>query len=98
MTASLLGSALYRSEGQKKADSPSPASLAHFESKVRPVFLASCVSCHGKESAQAGLRLDVAVSMEKARAVLMRVRGEGGKPKMPPGKELPKDKIAALEE
>lgn len=83
---------------QGKANAPSPGQLAFFESKVRPVLVTSCSMCHGEKSQQGGLRLDVAVSAEKAKEVLARVKGEGGKQRMPLGAELPKEKIAALEE
>jgi mono/diheme cytochrome c family protein len=84
--------------GQKQV-TPSPVAGSElFESKVRPLLLASCVSCHGKESAQGGLRLDAAISIEKAKEVIRRVKGEGGKPRMPLGGELPKAKIEALEQ
>lgn len=69
---------------------------AFFESKIRPIFIASCTVCHNEKGAQGGLRLDAPVSADKAAEVLKRVRGEGGKQKMPVGGELAKDKIAAL--
>ena len=68
-----------------------------FETKVRPLLLASCVGCHGKDSPQGGLRLDAPISPAQAQEVLRRVKGEGGKPRMPLGTTLPPDKIAALE-
>ncbi len=79
------------------APSSSTASTALFESRIRPMLLASCVGCHGKDSPGGGLRLDVAVSPEKAQEILRRVHGEGGKQKMPIGPPLSKEKIAALE-
>jgi cytochrome c553 len=80
------------------AQTGAAAPAALFETKIRPLLLDSCVSCHGKEGAQGGLRLDVAVSPAKATEILRRVKGEGGKPRMPMGGELSKDKIAALEQ
>lgn len=90
---------------QQKTSSPAsgtpgvltPAQTALFETKIRPLFLASCVGCHGKENPGGGLRLDVPVSREKAAEVLLRVTGEGGKARMPLGAALPKEKIAAVE-
>jgi cytochrome c553 len=84
------------SHAQLHASPAAPSPL--FETKIRPLLLASCVSCHGKDGPQGGLRLDVAVSPEKALEIVRRVKGEGGKPRMPMGGELPKDKIAALEQ
>ena len=90
--------------GQKPESAPAPSSSAQtvsnatlFETKVRPLLLASCVGCHGKESPQGGLRLDVPISPAQAQEVVRRVKGEGGKPRMPLGTTLPPDKIAALE-
>lgn len=61
------------------------------------MLLASCVGCHGKNSPQGGLRLDAPISLAQAQEVVRRVKGEGGKPRMPLGAGLPSDKIAALE-
>lgn len=69
-----------------------------FETKIRPMLLASCVGCHGKESPQGGLRLDAPIALDKAQEVVRRVKGEGGKQRMPLGSELPKEKVAALEQ
>ena len=69
-----------------------------FESKVRPLLLTSCVGCHGKGNAQGGLRLDVPLTLAQAKEAIRRVNGEGGKPRMPLGSALPKEKIAALEQ
>ncbi|MBC7529784.1 MAG: DUF1553 domain-containing protein [Chthonomonadaceae bacterium] len=89
--------------GQKQTAAPSRSAsrsatvFPFFETKVRPLLLSSCVSCHGKESPQGGLRLDVALTPAKAQAVIERVKGEGGKQRMPLGAPLSKDKIADLE-
>lgn len=81
---------------------PAPATTgtdaALFESKIRPLLLDSCVGCHGKEHPQGGLRLDVPLTLAQAQESLRRVKGEGGKPRMPLGGTLPKDKVAALEQ
>ncbi len=82
---------------QKPATAKPPVFTNLFESKIRPLLLGSCVGCHGKDSPGGGLRLDVAVSPEKALTVIARVKGEGGKPKMPLGSTLTKEKIEALE-
>lgn len=70
---------------------------ALFENRVRPVLLASCVSCHNKETHQGNLRLDAPITADQARTLLLRVKGEGGKPRMPLGAALSGDKIAAIE-
>ena len=96
-TISLTGFTVL-SFAQKDGPAPSSAQLAFFESRIRPVFLSSCGTCHGEKSQQGGLRLDVPVSADKAKEILVRIKGEGGKQRMPVGGELPKEKIAALEE
>ncbi len=82
--------------GQKSA--PSAAVSPAFESKVRPLLLASCVGCHGKESPGGGLRLDRAVAPDKAQEIVRRIKGEGGKARMPIGPPLSAEKIAVLEQ
>src|SRR5439155_11379383 len=37
---------------------PSPAAVAFFESKIRPLFAEACSKCHGAKKQRAGLRLD----------------------------------------
>jgi len=71
------------------------ASLAHFESKVRPLFQARCIACHGATVQQAGLRLDRPVSPALAQKVRDAVRYDG-KLKMPPSGKLPEHELAAL--
>ena len=88
-----------RSAVQKQNPAPSATTLSSlFESKVRPLLLASCVGCHGKESPGGGLRLDVVVAPEKAQEMVRRIKGVGGKARMPLGAPLPQDKIAILEQ
>lgn len=94
MPSVLLGLAA----AQNPAAAPTADQVRHFESKVRPLLLASCTGCHGKQAAQAGLRLDQPVTPEKAAEVVRRVKGEGGKPRMPIGSTLSAEKIAAIEE
>ena len=84
--------------GQKKPVPLVTPTNTLFESKIRPLLLSSCISCHGKESPQGGLRLDVPLPLDKAKEVVRRVKGEGGKPRMPLGTALPKEKILALEQ
>ncbi len=43
----------------------SPEALAFFESRIRPLLVERCYSCHGAETAEAGLRLDVRSGWER---------------------------------
>jgi cytochrome c553 len=42
-----------------------PQDLEHFEKKVRPVLVASCIPCHGPEKVKGGLRLDSRAALLK---------------------------------
>src|SRR6516162_7421331 len=80
-----------------------------FESRIRPVFVEHCVSCHGAKKQKAGLRLDSRTSVlqggENGPAVqpgdaehsllLLAVRQTGAL-KMPPKKKLPAQAIDDL--
>lgn len=43
----------------------SPESLAFFETRIRPLLVDRCYSCHGAETAEAGLRLDLRSGWER---------------------------------
>src|SRR5262249_46087602 len=83
--------------GQKPAAALDPAQAPFFESKVRPLLVASCVGFIGNEVHDGGFSLDKAITAERAEEVVRRLKGEGGKPRMPLGSALPPDKIAAIE-
>lgn len=68
---------------------------AQFESKVRPLLLAKCLACHGKEAPSGGVRLDQTLDKATAQKVLAAVRHEG-KAKMPPSGKLPVPELEAL--
>ena len=72
------------------------AAARQFEKDVRPVLLANCVGCHGKQSPAGGLRLDVPVPADKAPEIVKRLNGDGGAAKMPPSGNLPAPKRDAL--
>ena len=77
---------------------PSPEVVQIFETHVRPTFVASCLGCHSKDNALGGLRLDAPVTPAMALEIVKRVKGEGGKPRMPQGNAaLAPEKIAAME-
>lgn len=83
--------------GTKQAQPPAqtPESIATFESKVRPVLLAKCVSCHGDKQQIADLRLDKAITPAMAKKVAAAISYTGGT-KMPPAGKLPVDELAAM--
>jgi len=90
---------------------PNPAQSAFFESKVRPLLLERCASCHGEKIQQASLRLDTAEGLRKGadtgpvivtgdpdKSSLIRAVRHTGTLKMPPTAKLRGDEIAALEQ
>ncbi len=90
------------------------ARLEHFERNVRPVFAANCYACHSKSAAtpQGGLSLDSSTAIQRggnsgallqagdpSRSLLLRALRHTDKSlKMPPGKPLPAESIAAIEQ
>ena len=87
------------------------AATEFFERKIRPVLVEKCLSCHGSEKQQGGLRLDSAESLAKGgdsgllvdreqpdRSLLLDVLTHTGDIKMPPTGRLPDDQVAALRE
>ena len=75
--------------------SATPEQAAHFESKIRPVFVAKCLACHGDKQQIAGLRLDKPVSAAMAKKIAAAV-SYTSETKMPPGGKLPAAEIAAI--
>lgn len=82
-------------------------SAKQFEQFVRPVFTAHCISCHGAEKSEAGLRLDersaflrggesgpLIASAAQESLLLKAIRYEG--PEMPPSHPLPEAQIDAI--
>ncbi len=78
----------------------------YFESKVRPVFLARCSSCHGDKvrmsekqfTTRDGMRQSGAVvAGDPAASSLIQAVRYSGKFKMPPAAKLPEAEIEALE-
>jgi mono/diheme cytochrome c family protein len=84
-------------------------SAAFFESKVRPLLIAQCHSCHGPEKQKGGLRLDSAASLHKGsdsgpvvvpgkpeQSPLIRAINYQADVKMPPKAKLRPEEIADL--
>jgi cytochrome c553 len=98
ISTGLLSAPRANAQAGRAVPAPTAEQITFFENKVRPLLLASCTVCHSEASKQGGLRLDMPVTPEIAKEILVRVKGEGGKQRMPVGGELSKDKIAALEQ
>jgi mono/diheme cytochrome c family protein len=81
--------------GEEKFLTANPKQAAHFESKVRPVFVDKCIACHGEKQQQGGIRLDKPISSSLAKRVAEAVEYKGII-KMPPSAKLPADELAAL--
>ncbi len=95
-----------------QADEPKPISsdeAAFFESRIRPVLVENCQSCHGPEKQKSGLRLDSREAMVKGGAEgpalvaadpgsspILDVLSHDGDIKMPPKKKLQDAVIADL--
>lgn len=107
-TLGLAGVSCFASVSAPQGD-PTPS--AFFESKVRPVLLERCTSCHGEKVQQASLRLDTAEGLRKGadtgpvispgdpeKSTLLRAVRYSGAVKMPPAGKLRPDEIAALEQ
>ncbi len=91
------------------AGADDPAALAFFESKVRPILLERCQSCHGEAKSKGGLRLDtragmraggdsgpVVVAGKPEESPLVEAIGYAGANQMPPKSKLPGEEIATL--
>ena len=97
-------------ETAAKVAPATPESLAFFETKIRPVLIDNCVSCHGKNAQIAGLRVDSREALLKggdsgaslvpgdaAKSLLVQVIKHAGKIKMPQGGKLKDSEIADIE-
>ncbi len=78
--------------------------LALFESTVRPVLRTSCLPCHSDKKLTSGLSLETLDSIRKggnrgpaAENIVAAIRQEGDL-KMPPGRKLKPEQIAAIEQ
>ncbi len=83
----------------------------HFESRVRPALIESCVRCHGPEKASGGLRLDsreailrggesgpaIVVGKPSESLLLKAIRREKDLAAMPPKEPLKADAVVAFE-
>src|SRR5436190_15053031 len=96
-------------QGADPAKAFSPEQLDFFEKQVRPLLAANCLSCHGPQKQEGGLRLDtreavlqggdsgpaVVAGNAKESRLVQAVRREGDL-KMPPPSPLRPEGVAAL--
>jgi cytochrome c553 len=107
--AALAGMAL-AAPPQAAAPAGSSENAAFFETSIRPLLSASCYSCHGKDAALGGLRLDsrafllkggatgpAIVPGDPAKSLLITAVHQSGALKMPQGGRLKPEEIAELE-
>ena len=88
----------------------SPADREFFESKIRPLLIEQCQSCHGDAKQKGGLRLDSraalltggdsgpAIEGKELSSLLVEVVEYTGDYKMPPKAKLPEEQIEAIRE
>ena len=67
-----------------------------FETRVRPVLVEKCQSCHGGKTPMAGIDLSTGAGARKAAASLAGAISYAGRVKMPPSGKLTDAEIAAL--
>ena len=95
----------------QEAAPPTPAQSLFFESKIRPLLIEKCYSCHSGKDFQGGIKLDARADLLKGNASgpavapgepekssLIRAVHYTGKVQMPPGGKLKPLEIAALTE
>ena len=93
------------------APQPSLQQIEFFESRIRPVLVEHCWSCHGPKKQSGGVRLDsrksilddsdngpIVVPGEPEKSALVRAIRQTGAIKMPPKNKLPAATIDALTE
>jgi hypothetical protein len=91
------------------APPPGAKAIEHFETRVRPLFVARCQKCHGPEKQRGGLRLDSASGLARGgdsgpavvpgkpdESLFIRAVRQTGDLKMPPDKKLREQEIADL--
>jgi mono/diheme cytochrome c family protein len=89
---------------------PTPAAIAFFETRIRPILANNCFECHGAKKQKRGLRLDSLAAMLEGgdtgpailpghpeKSLLVKAINHDGDLKMPSKtKQLPRDQIDAL--
>jgi hypothetical protein len=98
------------SDDTPQARKPTPDESTFFETKVRPLLISSCTSCHGKDAQLGGLRLDSEAALRKGgnsgaaivpgdpdKSLFIQAIRQTGSLKMPQGGKLKLEEIALLE-
>jgi cytochrome c553 len=94
----------------KRADAPSVEAAEFFESRIRPILVEKCVSCHGPKKQSSGLRLDsregvlkggdsgpaALPSRPEESLIIQAVAHRHEELKMPPKGKLPDAEVAML--
>jgi hypothetical protein len=88
---------------------PAAHEIEFFETRIRPLLVEHCASCHGAKKQRAGLRLDSAAALRKGsdsgpvvvpgqpeKSPLIQAVRQEGDIKMPPKGKLPPEAVAAL--
>ncbi|HVY37831.1 MAG TPA: c-type cytochrome domain-containing protein [Polyangia bacterium] len=107
--AFVLGAPALSPAAPAPAPAPPAPAVPSFAEDVAPILDRWCVSCHGPDEAQAGLRLDsyeaamkggddgpVIVAGDPAASQLVAQIERRVRPPMPPKKRLPRDPIAVI--
>lgn len=95
---------------EPKSQLITPQEAAFFESRVRPVLVENCWSCHGPKKQRSGLRLDSLTALQHGgdngpvvksgdpdqSTLIQAVRQTGGVKKMPPSGKLKPEAVDAL--
>jgi hypothetical protein len=106
----VLGVLLLTASSRGRAATADDPGAAFFESRIRPILVEHCVSCHGPDKAKSGLRLDqrdlalkggsggpVLVPGRPDESSLIAAVHHDDEPRMPPKGKLPDSAIADLE-
>ncbi len=105
-----MGLSNVSSSRQALPPAPTPDQAAFFETRIRPVFVASCLPCHSKSSHLSGLALDSRAGFVKGgdsgptvvpggpdKSLLVQAVRQTGSLKMPQGGKLKPNQIADIE-
>src|SRR4051794_11213089 len=106
---SLLVAAIFASHPGALARSPAEDAEA-FEKEIRPLLIENCSKCHGAQKQKSGLRVDSRKALVEGgesgpsvvpgrpdESLLIDAIRQSGELRMPPGRKLREEQVAALE-